>query len=319
MISNCHGGAGLARLRCAMARKCEEDVVPETKANFGAECKSSSNSCSSNNGSSGNVNATTGTTIKAAAAVLLGSPAAGAGVHKNSSATDRGRGGGIIGGLVAAMSPKLDDDADDILSMSLNKIDSPPPPRSVSRTTTTKGSSNNIGSSNSNSSNSAGGGVEDLVRRKSNALSKVQSKSDSPLDGATLGSSGGGGSASGKSSAGAAGSASGGDLDGAAPAGDDLCSTDEVKVFKDEGDRDDEKMSVEHNLLEEKSSLIDFTENEVSCDGRTRMTLIFRRSFHNNNNSKMKINTGQFSSCSFLRISNANLLIGCLVVVQIPV
>ena len=52
----------------------------------------------------------------------------------------------------------------------------------------------------------------------------------------------------------------------------DLCSTDEVKVFKDEGDRDDEKMSVEHNLLEEKSSLIDFTENEVSVlSGRVVM------------------------------------------------
>lgn len=43
--------------------------------------------------------------------------------------------------------------------------------------------------------------------------------------------------------------------------GDDLGSTDEVKVFKDEGDRDDEKNSSE-NLLEEKSSLIDLTESE---------------------------------------------------------
>lgn len=41
--------------------------------------------------------------------------------------------------------------------------------------------------------------------------------------------------------------------------GDELGSTDEVKVFKDEG-RDDEKLS--ENLLEEKSSLIDLTESE---------------------------------------------------------
>lgn len=45
-------------------------------------------------------------------------------------------------------------------------------------------------------------------------------------------------------------------------AGDDLGSTDEVKVFKDEGDVEDEKRSSE--LLEEKSSLIDLTESEVS-------------------------------------------------------
>lgn len=43
--------------------------------------------------------------------------------------------------------------------------------------------------------------------------------------------------------------------------GDDLGSTDEVKVFKDEGDRDDEKNPSE-NLFEEKSSLIDLTESE---------------------------------------------------------
>lgn len=43
--------------------------------------------------------------------------------------------------------------------------------------------------------------------------------------------------------------------------GDDLGSTDEVKVFGDEGDHDDEKLSSE-NLLEEKSSLIDLTESE---------------------------------------------------------
>lgn len=49
----------------------------------------------------------------------------------------------------------------------------------------------------------------------------------------------------------------------ASSGGDDLGSTDEVKVFKDEGDGEDEKRSSE-NLLEEKSSLIDWTESEVS-------------------------------------------------------
>ncbi|XP_041983574.1 protein pangolin, isoforms A/H/I/S isoform X2 [Aricia agestis] len=46
----------------------------------------------------------------------------------------------------------------------------------------------------------------------------------------------------------------------ASSGGDDLGSTDEVKVFKDEGDGEDEKRSSE--LLEEKSSLIDWTESE---------------------------------------------------------
>lgn len=46
--------------------------------------------------------------------------------------------------------------------------------------------------------------------------------------------------------------------------GDDLGSTDEVKVFKDEGDGEDEKRSSE-NLTEEKSSLIDLTESEVQA------------------------------------------------------
>ncbi|XP_050304248.1 protein pangolin, isoforms A/H/I/S isoform X3 [Anthonomus grandis grandis] len=43
--------------------------------------------------------------------------------------------------------------------------------------------------------------------------------------------------------------------------GDDLGSTDEVKVYKDEGIDEDEKRSSE-NLTEEKSSLIDLTESE---------------------------------------------------------
>ncbi|XP_034244942.1 protein pangolin, isoforms A/H/I/S-like [Thrips palmi] len=45
--------------------------------------------------------------------------------------------------------------------------------------------------------------------------------------------------------------------------GDDLGSTDEVKVFKDEGE--DEKRS--ENLTEEKSSLIDLTESEEKTGG----------------------------------------------------
>jgi hypothetical protein len=58
--------------------------------------------------------------------------------------------------------------------------------------------------------------------------------------------------------------------------GDDLGSTDEVKVFKDEGDGEDEKRSSE-NLTEEKSSLIDLTESEVKrtrADGRCAHTAI---------------------------------------------
>jgi transcription factor 7-like 2 len=50
----------------------------------------------------------------------------------------------------------------------------------------------------------------------------------------------------------------------ASPTSDDFGSTDEVKVFKDEGDKEDEQQSGEI-LLEEKSSLIDLTESEVSC------------------------------------------------------
>jgi N-terminal CTNNB1 binding len=45
--------------------------------------------------------------------------------------------------------------------------------------------------------------------------------------------------------------------------GDDFGSTDEVKVFKDEGEKEDEQSSGENLLLEEKSSLIDLTESEV--------------------------------------------------------
>lgn len=44
--------------------------------------------------------------------------------------------------------------------------------------------------------------------------------------------------------------------------GSDDFSNDEVKVFKDEGE--DEKRASE-NLIEEKSSLIDLTESEVSA------------------------------------------------------
>lgn len=61
-------------------------------------------------------------------------------------------------------------------------------------------------------------------------------------------------SSSGPNSAGGAGA-------GSSSPGDDLGSTDEVKVFKDEGEQDEEISS--QNLLEEKSSLIDLTESEV--------------------------------------------------------
>lgn len=47
--------------------------------------------------------------------------------------------------------------------------------------------------------------------------------------------------------------------------GDDFGSTDEVKVFKDEGDKEDEQSTGENPLAEEKHSLIDLTESEVSA------------------------------------------------------
>lgn len=47
---------------------------------------------------------------------------------------------------------------------------------------------------------------------------------------------------------------------GSSSAGDDLGSTDEVKVFKDEGEQEEEISS--QNLSEEKISLIDLTESE---------------------------------------------------------
>lgn len=50
---------------------------------------------------------------------------------------------------------------------------------------------------------------------------------------------------------------------GSSSPGDDLGSTDEVKVFKDEGEQENEEISSQ-TLLEEKSSLIDLTESEVS-------------------------------------------------------
>ncbi|XP_055599806.1 protein pangolin, isoforms A/H/I/S-like [Uranotaenia lowii] len=53
---------------------------------------------------------------------------------------------------------------------------------------------------------------------------------------------------------------------------DDLGSTDEVKVFKDEGDREDEKASSE-NLLEEKFNLIDLTESAENLVKNSRQNL----------------------------------------------
>lgn len=57
-------------------------------------------------------------------------------------------------------------------------------------------------------------------------------------------------------------STSGAGAGGSSSPGDDLGSADEVKVFKDEGEQDEEISS--QNLLEEKSSLIDLTESEVN-------------------------------------------------------
>ena len=57
--------------------------------------------------------------------------------------------------------------------------------------------------------------------------------------------------------------------------GDDFGSTDEVKVFKDEGDKEDEQSSGENLLLEEKSSLIDLTESEVSWHQLSHFLVVF--------------------------------------------
>lgn len=54
---------------------------------------------------------------------------------------------------------------------------------------------------------------------------------------------------------------------------DDLGSTDEIKIFKDEGDREADKLSSE-NLFEEKSSLIHLTENEVGAYLNTKHLII---------------------------------------------
>lgn len=56
---------------------------------------------------------------------------------------------------------------------------------------------------------------------------------------------------------------------------DDLGSTDEVKIFKDEGERDDENFISEQNLYEEKSSLIHLTENEVRVNRRRNEMYLF--------------------------------------------
>lgn len=66
-------------------------------------------------------------------------------------------------------------------------------------------------------------------------------------------SSGGGGGAT---------SGGGGGGGGSASSGDDFASTDEVKVYKDEGD--DEKRSSDENLSEDKIGLVTETE-EVGC------------------------------------------------------
>jgi len=76
--------------------------------------------------------------------------------------------------------------------------------------------------------------------------------------------------------------------------GDDLGSTDEVKVFKDEGDKEDENISGE-NLLEEKSSLIDLTESEVSSIFRSCSTALHKANFHSFIRLKDKSSDGKNS------------------------
>lgn len=53
---------------------------------------------------------------------------------------------------------------------------------------------------------------------------------------------------------------------GSSSPGEDLGSTDEVKVFKDEGEQENEEISsqTQQELQDEKLSLIDLTESEVS-------------------------------------------------------
>lgn len=54
---------------------------------------------------------------------------------------------------------------------------------------------------------------------------------------------------------------------GSSSPGEDLGSTDEVKVFKDEGEQENEEISsqTQQELQDEKLSLIDLTESEVSA------------------------------------------------------
>lgn len=71
---------------------------------------------------------------------------------------------------------------------------------------------------------------------------------------------------------------------GSSSPSDDLGSTDEVKVFKDEGEQDEEISS--QNLLEEKSSLIDLTESEVNAPS-CLVHLMLSKSIVQLNNSRI--------------------------------
>lgn len=194
-----------------MARKCE-DIVPETanKTNFAENCKKPILAISSHD-------------VVEVAAAASTSPS-------------------------ASSSKQLDEEADEILLIALNKIDSPAPSlRSLKGTDVSEETNSNV---------VGGGGGTSSSRRKPQLIEKtpiMSVKTETTTKSSK-------GSELGMGGAGAV--LAGGSNDSTTVVVDDLGSTDEVKVFEDEGDRDDEKMSVEH-MLEEKSSLIDFTENEV--------------------------------------------------------
>lgn len=69
---------------------------------------------------------------------------------------------------------------------------------------------------------------------------------------------------------------------GSSSPGEDLGSTDEVKVFKDEGEQENEEISsqTQQELQDEKLSLIDLTESEVSCDCKIAKITITESNSH---------------------------------------
>lgn len=72
---------------------------------------------------------------------------------------------------------------------------------------------------------------------------------------------------------------------GSSSPGEDLGSTDEVKVFKDEGEQENEEISsqTQQELQDEKLSLIDLTESEVSV---SLAAWLAKPENNNNNNNK---------------------------------